>query len=398
MEYSFPRTYGQKESKERLTQALAQGRFPHALLVHGEPGLGQHALLLDLTQILVCESKTSKPCGRCFSCKAFASGSLESIHYLTPLVKKEKKKKEIERKEDEREVEVEFEEESLNADQVDELVDRMGEWHEQPYAFAASGKAMVRVPQVRELVGRLGYARDKGRASVVLIPWLEALNPEAANALLKTLEEPPADVYFLIASENRATLLPTLLSRCLHLGLSPLSPAEFRETATVLSTGVGKSFSERLLPFAEGSPGVYLELLENGGEELLEESAKFLAAATASDWRIFADYAAAVEGLENAADLLHFLLRCVRVHQSMKARHAGSMRGSKDGYRWTSQALETEGWDSSLSVHLGPLEDVADLPAFTTWLQTALQAVRGYSQPKIALLGLFLEYEAKVHK
>ncbi len=384
MEFSFPRTFGQKEAKERLGQALAQGRFPHALLVHGEPGLGQHALLLDLAQILCCESGQMRPCGKCFSCKAFESASLESIHYLVPLAKKEK--------------DSENGEESLGSAQVEELAALIQIWQERPYGFGVAEKAMVRVPQARELLGRLGYARDRGKARVVLIPYLEALNPEAANALLKTLEEPPADVYFLISSENRAALLPTLLSRCLYLGLSPLSPAEFRETVAALSAKMGKPLFAPLLPFAEGSPGVYFDLLEQGGESLLEDAAGFLSAATSADWRSFADYAASVDGLEEAARLLHFVLRCVRVHQVLKARHPGSMRGREDGYRWTSQALRAEEWDASLSAYLGPLEDVADLSAFAAYLQAAFQAVKDYARPQIALLGLFLEYRAKEKK
>src|SRR5437870_4326834 len=85
MKFLFPRTFGQNESKERLSLALAQERFPHALLVHGEPGLGQQALLLDLAQILSCESTNTKPCGKCFSCRAFQNASLETIQYLIPL-------------------------------------------------------------------------------------------------------------------------------------------------------------------------------------------------------------------------------------------------------------------------------------------------------------------------
>lgn len=376
MEFSFPRTYGQQESRERLSQALAQGRFPHALLVHGEPGLGQHALLLDLAQILSCESTDTKPCDNCYACKAFLNASLESLLYLFPIITPNKS-----------------EDKELNEAQLEEIAKYIPLWHENPYGFSFPEKAVVRVMQSRELLRPMGFSKKGNLPRIVFIPYFEVMGDEASNALLKMLEEPPTDTYFLIATENRAALMPTLLSRCMHLGLSPLSPTEFRETAAALSAKVGKSLSERLLPFAEGSPGVYLDLLENGGEGLLEETANFLAAATAPDWRIFADYAATVEGLEDAADLLQFLLRCVRVHQSMKARHAGPMKGREDGYRWTAQALEAEGWEASLSVPLGPLEDVANLPAFTAYLQTALQAVRGYSQPKIALLGLFLEYE-----
>lgn len=387
MKFNFPRTFGQEEAKESLRRALEQERFPHALLIHGEPGLGQHALLLDAAQILSCESKTERPCGRCFSCKAFQSASLDTVHYLIPLVKKEKGGSSEE-------------DGDLDSAQIEELSGLIEDWHKLPYGFSVSEKAQGHVSQTSELLGRLAYAGNGGRPRIVLVPYLEALNLHAANRLLKTLEEPSAGVYFLIASDNRASLLPTLLSRCVHLGLSPLSAGAFREAADSLSAQVGKPFAPRLLPFAEGSPGVYLDLLERGGEELLEESAQFLAAVASPDWRVFADHAAqgsAAEGLEESARLIQFLMRCVRVHQSLRVKHPEVQKGSvgREGFQQTLKALGKEGWDPSLAAYLGPLENISDLQEFTAYLQSAYQAVKNYARPPSALLGLYLEYKAK---
>jgi DNA polymerase-3 subunit delta' len=398
MRFDFPRTLGQDDAKERLRQALAQARVPHALLVHGEPGLGQHALLLDLAQILACEGGEHKPCGACFPCRAFDASALETLHHLIPLAKKDKGGDKDGDDED-----------GPESGQLEELGESVSSWHANPYGYTVPEKAQVRMSQARELIGRLRYSEGGGRARLVLVPWLEALNPETANALLKTLEEPPANVYFLIASDHRSGLMQTLLSRCLHLGLSPLPPGEFRAAATALSRRAGEPLSTRLLPFAEGSPGAYLELLAGDGEDLLEEALRFLSAA-ASDWRVFADYAAGTapgaEGLERTVRLLHFLLRMLRAHQALRAKHSGALaekgpgapRGEADGYRWTAAALEAEDWDASLAPYLGAFEDVADLHAFAAFLENAHRAVRDYSKPSIALTGLFLEYEAKIVK
>ena len=382
MNFDFPRTLGQEDARERLRQALSQGRFPHALLVHGEPGLGQHALLLDLAHILSCEGKEQRPCDICHSCKAFRNNSLDNVLYLMPLVKKSKGGDEDDPSE------------GMDSALVDELLEKIQVLYANPYGFSCEDKAMVSVSQTRALISRLGYAENRQKSRVVIVPYFEALNVNAANSLLKILEEPPADVYFLIGSENRAALLPTLLSRCLHLGLSPLDPAAFR--AAVGS--VADQVTPTLLPFAEGSPGVYLELVQDGGEELLEEGLRFLSAASGApmpDWRLFADYAGqgpAAAGMEETLKLLHFLLRMVRVHESLRAKYGSGKT------RWTAQALEKEGWDSSLAVYLGPLEDVADVTAFVEFLESAHKAVKGYSKPSVALVGLFLEYETKVRK
>jgi DNA polymerase-3 subunit delta' len=390
MNFDFPRTLGQDDARERLRQALSRGRFPHALLVHGEPGLGQHALLLDLAQILSCESEERKPCQTCFSCKAFQNNSLDNVLYLMPLLKKGK------------DSDSDDPEEGMDSALVDELLEKIQSLYANPYGFSCEDKALVTVAQSRALISRLGYAENRKKSRQVLVPYFEALNPSAANSLLKILEEPPADVYFLIGSENRAALLPTLLSRCLHLGLSPLPPDAFRSAVNGLALRAGTPVIPSLLPFAEGSPGVYLELVQEGGEELLEEGLRFLSAAASPDWRVFADYASqgpAAAGLEETLRLLHFLLRMTRVHQSLRARHVGgpspAMRGSGDNYRWTAYALDQEGWESSLAAYLGPLEDVADIAAFVNCLEAAHKAVQGYSKPQVALVGIFLEYELK---
>lgn len=395
MRFEFPRTLGQEEAKERLRRALESGRFPHALLVHGEPGLGQQALLLDLAQILVCEHPEAKPCGTCFACKAFSASALETVQYLIPVAKRDRKS-DAEGDDDE----------GPEAGQLEEMGESIDRWHRAPYGYAAPGKAMVRMSQARELIGRLRFSGTDGKARVVLVPWLETLGAESANALLKILEEPPAGVYFLIASDHRSALLQTLLSRCLHLGLAPLPEKEFLAAAEALALRAGRppgTSAPRLLPFAEGSPGAYLDLLENGGEELLEEALGFLAAAR-SDWRAFADYAAAfeggAEGAERVSRLLVFLLRMLRAARALRARHGagqgGVAGGQADGYRWTARALKAEGWDASLTPHLGAFEDIPDPDAFATFIAESHRAVRDYSKPSIALTGLFLEYEASL--
>jgi DNA polymerase-3 subunit delta' len=391
MTFDFPRTLGQEDARERLSQALSQGRFPHALLVHGEAGLGQHALLLDLAHILSCESQEARPCGACAGCRAFENNALDNVLYLMPLVKKSKDGDDDPG-------------EGLDAALMDELLEKIQAWYAHPYGFRCEDKALVTVGQSRALIARLGYAESRQKSRMVLVPYFEALNVNAANSLLKILEEPPADVYFLIGSENRAALLPTLLSRCLHLGLSPLGPRAFRAAVESLAARAGVPVVPALLPFAEGSPGVYLELVRDGGAELLEEGLRFLSAAASPDWRVFADYAGqgpAAAGMEETLRLLHFLLRMVRVHESLRALHgadASERRGSGDNYRWTAQALEKEGWEASLAAYLGPLEDIADLPAFVACLEAAHKAVKGYSKPQVALVGLFLEYEAKARR
>ncbi len=381
MNLQFFRTLGQRDTRNLLAQALTQKRFPHALLLHGEPGLGQQALLLDLAQILACAAEDLRPCRNCAACRAFERGAHEGTHYLLPLEKKDKGG-----------------DGELEAAQVEEMAEQILALHAQPYGFGRPEKAWVSVAQVRETVGRLAFAENRSRARTVIIPFLEALQAEAANALLKTLEEPPAEVYFLIASEHRAALLPTLLSRCLHLALAPLPPADFSAAAAALAES-GRPLPARLLPFAEGAPGALLDLREDG-EELLEESARFLSAAAADDWRVFAEYVdqgLPAQGAAAASRLLAFLLRVARLGQKLRAAVAEPKReqNAPPETGFTARALEHFGWDTSLVSYLGPWEEIEDFPAFVGFLEAAFRAIRQYCRPQNALIGLYFEYQLK---
>lgn len=110
----------------------------------------------------------------------------------------------------------------------------------------------ISVDQVRGLHRLLESAPSIGTRRVVLIDSADDLERGAANALLKSLEEPPRDVVFLLVSHAPARLLPTIRSRCRMLRFSPLSGSEMRE---VLHGKVGEGEVESLVAIAQGSPG-----------------------------------------------------------------------------------------------------------------------------------------------
>src|SRR5690606_35312219 len=106
--------------------------------------------------------------------RAFDASALETLHYLIPVVKGDKKGGGDSESADE---------EGPESDQLEERSDHIGRWHANPYAYDAPEKAMVSMSQARELIGRLRYSGEATRARVVLVPWLESLGPETANAL-----------------------------------------------------------------------------------------------------------------------------------------------------------------------------------------------------------------------
>lgn len=161
-------------SWERAWAAL--GRGAHALLVAGAQGLGKSQFAVALATARLCHrrSATMHACGQCESCRWIAAGTHPDLSILEPLVE---------------------------------------DTDETPREAAARGKP-ISVDQVRALTDSLGLTAHRDEGRVIVVRPAEAMNVPAANALLKSLEEPPPGVLFLLVSDRPAMLLPTVRSRC----------------------------------------------------------------------------------------------------------------------------------------------------------------------------------------
>ncbi|SPJ34581.1 DNA polymerase III subunit gamma/tau [Kushneria phyllosphaerae] len=169
-----PRTFheliGQEHVSRALVNALDQGRLHHAYLFTGTRGVGKTTLARILAKCLNCETGvTSRPCGQCRTCQDIDQGRFVDL------------------------IEVD----------------------------AAS---RTRVEDTRELLDNVQYAPTQGRYKVYLIDEVHMLSTHSFNALLKTLEEPPPHVRFLLATTDPQKLPITVLSRCLQFALKRMTP------------------------------------------------------------------------------------------------------------------------------------------------------------------------------
>jgi DNA polymerase-3 subunit delta' len=200
-------------------------RLPHALLIHGARGTGKLALAEHIARFLLCEAadEARKPCGACEGCRWFLAGSHPDLRRVEP--------------------EALAREPAMDVEEGD--------------APAKKGKPSteIKVEQVRDLAGFLNLRSHRGRLRVALIHPAEDMNPNAANALLKGLEEPPAGAVFLLVSHRPARLLPTIRSRCVALpvGIPP------RGEALAWLSAQGARDPERWLAYAGGAPLMALE-------------------------------------------------------------------------------------------------------------------------------------------
>jgi DNA polymerase-3 subunit delta' len=147
----------------------------------------------------------------------------------------------------------------------------------------------IPVDEVRRLRSFLGHTAGEGAWRVVIVDSADELNPNAANALLKSLEEPPQRALFVLISAEPGGLLPTIRSRCRRLDLSPLSPEPLKAAA-----GAALAAAEMEIPapeawrrierLADGSVRRALQLASAGGLELFERVEAIFASLPKIDW------------------------------------------------------------------------------------------------------------------
>ena len=172
-----------------LQDQLAQLRQQrgHALLLSGPPGLGQYSLALALARAWLCEQPTAQgACGQCTSCHAIDVRTHPDLFVLMPETLS---------------MELGWPLDEKTQDKIDKK--------------EVKASKFIRVDATREAVAFTQFTRSRGDTKVVLIYPAERLNVESANTLLKTLEEPPGAVRFILATEAAHALLPTIRSRCL---------------------------------------------------------------------------------------------------------------------------------------------------------------------------------------
>ncbi len=213
---------GQDKQKEVLRRAIRLGRLPNAYLFIGPEGVGKEATALEVAKVLNCDSPDAlvhaEACDRCESCQQFADlrhPNLELVFpvegiLLEPLSESSSKR--------------EKQEEAL--EKLKQLYD---EKRRNPYFTMQMDKAMgILTKQVELLIDKSVFKPLGEKKRVFIISQAERMNQEAANKLLKLLEEPPHYVLFILISSRPEQLLPTVLSRCQPIRFSALSTDQVR--------------------------------------------------------------------------------------------------------------------------------------------------------------------------
>jgi DNA polymerase-3 subunit delta' len=249
--------WGHASLLKTLARAKERDSLPASLLIQGPKGVGKQHLALWLGRLLLCSApKPAGPCEECPSCKMALKLEHPDLHWYFPLPRPK------------------------NASTPEKLAraleaarwETLKEIREDPLKpLTADGARSLYLAAARTLRKQAQRRPSMGDRQIFLIAEAEMLSPkdsssEAANALLKLLEEPPEGTSLILTSGEPGRLLPTILSRTTHLHLPPLSTQEVTDFLVEVK-GLDLEEAQRLGTLSQGAIGRALRLLPDGGDE-----------------------------------------------------------------------------------------------------------------------------------
>lgn len=167
---SFKEIIGQETAKQMLQNGLRQHKISHAYIFNGPPGSGQKEMAMAFIQALYCTEGEEEACGKCLECRKVLHGNHPDLHQVYP------------------------------------------------------DGSTIKIDQIRDLQRIFSYRSEQGNPKAYIIDQAEKMTVQAANSLLKFLEEPPSPAVAILLTDNGRALLPTIQSRAQWVPFLPLEP------------------------------------------------------------------------------------------------------------------------------------------------------------------------------
>lgn len=250
----FSDVIGQKNITLSLSGAVLNNKLHHAYLFTGPAGVGKEAVALELIKIVNCtENKGNLGyCGKCPSCTQYGSFSSDDLLYIFPSINKASDSDKA------------LKEKSVMMSSGLKEKARLKGYHK----FNFKSGRYVTLPQIDEIKYFSRFNSINRSRKFVIISQAELMNKEAQNSLLKILEEPPADLYFILISENPSSILDTIKSRCLNINFPPLNDKDIREYLQRYYPDTSEDTVEYLVKNSFGSTDTLRKLNSESGSEL----------------------------------------------------------------------------------------------------------------------------------
>lgn len=221
---NFSDIIGHEDIVKHFKSSIELGKVSHAYILNGEKGVGKKTLASVVAKSLQCESGEPDPCGKCKSCLQAESGNQPDIIWVS---------------------------------------------HEK--------SSVISVDEIRsQIVNDIELKPYSSRYKIYIVPDSQLMNPQAQNALLKTLEEPPEYAIIMLLTNNVDKFLPTILSRCIVLNFKPVEPLDMIDYL-VTNVGVDQEKARFCTDFAQGNLGKAVRLaISPDYNEIREDSIRLL--------------------------------------------------------------------------------------------------------------------------
>jgi len=251
---------GQEKAKKLIRRSLGSGRVPHAFLFKGPEGVGKRHFAMAVAAAINCRNRhDGQACGDCPSCRKYRSGNHPDFMVVSP------------------------------------------------------EKGTIRIEQVRRMSQALAYPPYESPTRVVLLEDVHGMRMEAANCLLKTLEEPPPDNLLILTADSSREILPTINSRC---QLIPFYSLTYEETVEVLlscAQGIDVETASLLARLAEGCPGRALLYWKTGMMAVMKDLTILLGNPSLDIERDVGSILQLAESMSDLKDSLPWLLGLLRI-------------------------------------------------------------------------------------
>ncbi|MEI6020966.1 MAG: DNA polymerase III subunit delta' [Bacteroidota bacterium] len=245
---------GQAEVKQRLQKMVTSQKVPHALLFSGKDGCGHLPMALAFVQHLFCNQKTeSGPCTTCSYCQRISKLIHPDLHLVFPIAKSKEVKSSDDLSKDFRQFFLEHPYMGLN------------DWFGN--ISAENKQPIIPVEEANDILRKLSYTSYEGSYKVVIIWQPEKMHVDAANKLLKILEEPPDQTIFILVSSNTEQLLSTILSRVQQIHFHQSSEQEI-SSALMVNYQVNADVAKQTAVLANGNYGEAIQLLLHNDENI----------------------------------------------------------------------------------------------------------------------------------
>ncbi len=206
---SFASIVGHQKAKDLLRRAVENDRLPAAYLFVGPPNVGKTLTAVQLAKAINCEQPTDGDCcDECGSCRHIEEGVHPNFSILRPVTLKQQEALE--------------EAEEAAEENTDDAPNAAADSEYKTYEFPEIVGGIIKIKRIRELIASANAKVAVGKRKVYVITSAEAMNPEAANCFLRTLEEPPGPTTFILTTTHISDLLPTIVSRCQIVKFDPV--------------------------------------------------------------------------------------------------------------------------------------------------------------------------------